>query len=193
MAIFEGMLSQHMAVHITAMNVLAPCAVLAFPRFAVRLAGGGGVGLALATVLQIALLWIWHIPTMLEAALQSRPSMLAMHGSLFAVAFWFWAAVIRSIRQGEWSSMAALLVTGKLFCLLGVLLTFSPRAIYWQLVLLQSCFGIQAAPLVDQQVAGLLMLVACPAVFVGAAIVAARRWLQSPRLAHGWHPHPELR
>jgi putative membrane protein len=193
MAIFEGMLSQHMAVHITAMNVLAPFAVLAFPRFAARLAGGGGVGLALATACQSALLWIWHIPAMLGAAVQSPSLLLAMHGSLLAVAFWFWAAVIRRIRQGEWSSMAALLVSGKLFCLLGVLLTFSPRAIYWQQALLQSCFGIQAAPLADQQVAGLLMLVACPAVFVGAAIVAAKRWLQSAGLANGWHPHPESR
>ncbi|WP_444851282.1 cytochrome c oxidase assembly protein [Neoaquamicrobium sediminum] len=192
MAIFEGILSQHMAVHIAAMNVLAPCVVLALPRRAVQLAGTEGVGLALATVLQVALLWTWHIPAMLGAALQTPSLMLALHGSLFAAALWFWAAVTRGIRQGEWSSMAALLVTGKLFCLLGVLLTFSPRAIYWQLTLLQSCFGTQAAPLVDQQLAGLLMLVACPVVFVGAAIVAARRWLQSARLVHGWRPYPEL-
>lgn len=190
MQLVEGMLSQHMAAHIAAMNVLAPCVALALPRLDGRLASGG-TNLALATISQTVLLWGWHAPAMLGATMQSTPLMLAMHGSLFAVALWFWVAVVRAIREGDWTPMAALLVTGKLFCLLGVLLTFSPRALYWQLALVQSCFGTYASPMADQQLAGLLMLAACPVVFVGAAIVAARRWLGTAGAVHGWRPGPE--
>jgi putative membrane protein len=90
--------------------------------------------------------------------------------------------------RAGWSALAALLVTGKLFCLLGVLLTFAPRAIYGQIALLPLCFGIVSPrPILhDQQLAGLLMLAACPVVYVTAAIVIARRRLAALDRDGGW-------
>ena len=190
MAIAEGMLAQHMAAHIAAMNVAAPCIALSFPRLTACLAGGGGAAMAAATVVQTLLLWTWHVPGMLGTALADVPLMIFMHLSLFMAALWFWAAVAAAIRRSDWQPIAALLVTGKLFCLLGVLLTFAPRALYWQLALIQSCFGSYPAPLADQQLAGLMMLAACPVVFVGAAIVGASRWFRRVEAAPGWRPRP---
>jgi putative membrane protein len=57
----------------------------------------------------------------------------------------------------------ALLLTGKLTCLLAVLLVFAPRALY------------PHAALADQQFAGLLMLAACPLSYLGAALVITLR------------------
>jgi putative membrane protein len=58
--------------------------------------------------------------------------------------------------------------------LLGALFTFSPRLVY--------AAGMSGAHhsqigLADQQLAGLMMIVACPLTYVLAAVVIASRWL----------------
>lgn len=183
-------MTQHMAAHIAVMNVLAPSIALAFARQ--QLLPFGTRHLAPATILQICLLWGWHIPAVLGAAVQSPALMAAMHGLLFLAALWFWSVVVGEAQQRRWTPIAALLITGKLFCLLGVLLTFAPRALYWQVALIQSCFGATDLSLVaDQQMAGLIMLTACPIVFVGTAILVARRWLARIGEEEGWRPGAE--
>jgi putative membrane protein len=69
-------------------------------------------------------------------------------------------------------SIAAVLVTGKLFCLLAVLLALSPRVLYPL-----SSHHANAVSLVDQQLAGLIMIVSCPVTYVLAGVVIASRWL----------------
>jgi putative membrane protein len=66
-----------------------------------------------------------------------------------------------------------LLVTGKLFCLLGALLVFAPRSLY----LLQNGHEAHFGPITieDQQLAGLLMLLACPLSYLLAGVVIASR------------------
>lgn len=191
MPIVEGTLTQHMAAHILAMNLIAPVCAAMVPRSFAWLAAGGGLNLAAATTAQAALLWAWHLPPVLTAAMTNTTGMVVMHGSLFAVAFWFWSVVLDQIKTRDFKPVAALLITGKLVCLLGVLLAFAPRTVYWQLALFQSCYGPFADPLADQQMAGLLMLVACPIVFVGVAIVAARRWLRHVDANLTWRPRLE--
>jgi putative membrane protein len=140
-----------------------------------------------AAALQIILLWGWHSPAILAEALAVAPLLLAMHASLFLAAVWFWLAVMAEARRGSWFPLAALLVTGKLFCLLGILLTFAPRVLFEQAAIV--CFG-SAAPaerlLKDQQLAGLLMLTACPIVYVTAALLLARRRLTVLGRSGGW-------
>jgi putative membrane protein len=181
----EGFLTQHMAAHIIAMNLAAPLCAAALlrarssPRF---------IHLGMATALQIILLWGWHSPAVFAASVGNSVLMPAMHLSLFTAATWFWMAVILYARRASWMPLAALLLTGKLFCLLGVLLTFAPRAIYWQAAFLPTCLGVVSPwPLLeDQQLAGLLMLTACPLVYVGAAIVIAKRWLTAMNRNASW-------
>jgi len=183
----EAFLTQHMAAHIAAINMLAPLCVAAGLRFAVGRIALPGAPLVPATVLQLMLIWGWHLPAVFDTAVCTPALMAAMHASLFLSACWFWLAVMREARSARWTPLAALLVTGKLFCLLGVLLAFAPRALYGQDVPI--CFGATQSPaLADQQLAGLLMLTACPVVYVGAAVAVACRWFAALAKDGGWNP-----
>ncbi|WP_309084758.1 cytochrome c oxidase assembly protein [Chelativorans sp.] len=169
-----------MAVHILAMNLAAPAAV-----FAWRLAAGAGTEQSdarwiwPAATVQIALLWFWHLPEPLAFAFAAPGGQALMHLSLFAAAFWFWRAILDEAEAARWRALGALLFTGKLFCLLGVLLTFAPRSLYVRVA--EICFGGRVSPealVADQQLAGLLMLVSCPLVYVLAGVIIAARWLR---------------
>ncbi len=141
----------------------------------------------LATALQLVLLWGWHAPPSLAAAMSNPPAMLAMSASLTAAAAWFWLAIYAIPAAGRWRAIFALLVTGKLFCLLGALLVFAPRTLFDAMA-----YGPQAVSaaesLADQQLAGLMMLVVCPLVYITVGVVLASRWflgLEAPGLEAG--------
>ncbi|MFV3127281.1 cytochrome c oxidase assembly protein [Niveispirillum sp. KHB5.9] len=174
-----GFLTAHMTSHMVAMNLLAPALVLVGQRFLP--VAGTSSWLPAATFCQMTLLWGWHMPAVLELAMHNPLLMGLMHLSLFVAACWFWTCIVSATRSGEWQPLPALLITGKLFCLLGVLLVFAPRPIY------AMAGHVDPMLLVDQQFAGLLMLTACPLVYVSAAITAARRWLRRVDGA-AWRP-----
>jgi putative membrane protein len=151
------------------MNVAAP--LLAF---AVVASGSGpsrltsGYALTAATVLQLVLLWGWHAPVALGAALETTAGHAVMQTTLLVSALWFWFAVFADRAALHWRALLALLVTGKLFCLLGVLLIFAPRLLYRELAHSGHMAG---SPLADQHLGGLLMVVVCPLTYVLAGIV----------------------
>lgn len=104
-----------------------------------------------------------------------------MQLSLLAAAIWFWLAVLASGGTARWRALVALLVTSKLFCLLGVLLVFSPRLLYPMLTLGHHAGApgsISGDLLADQHFAGLLMLVACPLTYLAAGVAIAAQWLR---------------
>ncbi len=168
-----GPLSTHMALHIVVMNVLAPLAAIGASH-AKPVSQKGGTALWAATVLQLAILWFWHLPAAQHLAATSA-GVAAMHVSLFAAAFGFWACLLSLSPDYRWHGVLALLVTGKLACLLAGLLVFSPRAFY------KNGHVAQTALLDDQHLAGLLMLVACPLSFVLAGVVLTARILNLSR------------
>lgn len=171
-----GHLSRHMAAHILLMNAAAPViAMLLMRHAAVRTSTG--IELTAAVVLQIALLWGWHSPSGLIAAHGSVALLLIAHASLLLGALWFWLAVLSQVKAARWRAIAALLITGKLFCLLGALLTFAPRPLFSPPGHAHLHVGWQFAASSDQQLAGLMMLAACPATYVLAGVVIAARWL----------------
>ena len=163
-----GPLGDHMAMHILLMSVVSPALALALLAIAngtgLRLPGRP-MGLATATTVQLSLLWGWHTPPAIESALHEGGMHNLMQASLFAAALWFWFEIFADRGAFRWRALFALMVTGKLFCLLGVLLVFAPRAIY---------AGHTQA---DQHLAGLLMVVACPLTYVLAGVTIAARWL----------------
>jgi putative membrane protein len=88
--------------------------------------------------------------------------------ALFAAALAFWALVASVPAASRWLAILALLLTGKLACLLSVLLIFAPRPLY------AAAGGhMAAADLADQQLAGLLMITACPLSYLVAALALA--------------------
>lgn len=153
-------LVRQMALHLTVMGVAAPLAALQLRRTAIGSRLPWAATLVPATAAQIGALYLWHLPAPHAAALDSPAVSAAMHGSLGLVAVGFWLAVLAR-RQSVWPAVGALLVTGKLFCLLGVLLVLARRPLLHA--------GDAAVALAEQQLAGLLMLGACPLSYVGVA------------------------
>jgi putative membrane protein len=178
-----GPLSAGMAGHILLMNLLAPVVALWAARSAPAMLSRFS-GLAAPTLLQLLLLWGWHAPPSLAAAMDHPGLHLAMQGSLVLGALWFWSAVITATSGGQWRAIAALLATSKLFCLLGVLLTLASHPLYPAMA---HHGGTAFDPLADQQLAGLLMLIACPLSYLVAAVVIASTWLLSSDQATGRH------
>lgn len=159
-----GPQSGHMAIHIALMNIAAPFSAAAlgrkFPDFI-----GRPRTLWAATATQIVLLWAWHVPALQINAAASHGLQVVMHASLFLSAFFFWSSICRLREAKRWHAVPALLLTGKLACLLSALVIFSPRVLY--------DFGGHAPSSADdQQLAGLLMITACPISYLVAAVVA---------------------
>jgi putative membrane protein len=100
-----------------------------------------------------------------------------MQATLFFSSLWFWLAIFNQDGKHSWRAVAALLLTGKLFCLIAVLLTFAPRVLYVSGAMAPNL--AMTVDLADQQLAGLLMITACPITYVLAAVVLINRWFQS--------------
>lgn len=175
-----GPLSESMAQHLAVMNVVAPLAALALAR---RLPRGGPPGAArplflwAAAGMQVMLLWAWHAPALQRAAAATPGLHLVMLGSLALAAVLFWALLLASATTSRWNGLAALLLTGKLACLLGALLIFASRDLYGLPGISFAFCAIGPSTLADQQLAGLLMITACPLSYVVAGVVLAAQMM----------------
>jgi putative membrane protein len=176
-----GPLSHHMAIHLLLMNGIAPVIGLLHATRVSDVSGSKILRQSLfaACVAQIALLWLVHAPPAIAASMHEPAIHALSQLSLLAVAIWFWLSVFSQHGAARWRAMVALLVTGKLFCLLAALLVFSPRVLYPHA--LAHGHAAVADPLADQHFAGLLMLVLCPLTYVLAGVVIAERWLRELR------------
>jgi putative membrane protein len=152
--------ARHMGFHIVAMNIAAPLLAAPLARCVQR---SSARGLWLAALGQVGLLWAAHLPAIQNAAMHG-PAQVALHGILLLAALLFWLAVLALPSDRRWHALAALLLTGKLVCLLAALLVFAPRTLYG---------GHHAASVDDQQLAALLMITACPLSYLVAAVVIA--------------------
>ena len=176
-----GPLSRHMAMHIVSMNIVAPllAAVLLARQ---QNADTRPAWLWAATLVQIVMLWTWHAPAIYELAVKSHVVQFAMHGLLFAAALAFWLALLSVRTPSRWQTLPALLLTGKLACLLAALLIFAPRTLYERAGHLshtvERLSGLQG--LDDQQLAGLLMITACPLSYLVAAVMIAIQLISKP-------------
>jgi putative membrane protein len=167
-----GHLSQHMVIHIVSMNVLAPLLATGWSLI-MPVRSDSGSELWAATALQIITLWVWHLPALHALAATSAAGTLAMHTTLLVAGFWFWLSLIQLRETQQWQGILALLITGKLACLLAALLVFAPRPILTK----QSHQHFAEYALEDQHLAGLLMIVACPGSYVFAGVLMAIRFI----------------
>lgn len=169
-----GALSLQMTQHLVLMNVAAPLLAVLLVG---RAPAPGGRALWIAAVAQLLLLWTWHLPSVQQAAAASGLLQAAMLLLLGAAALAFWLGVIAAERAGGWRAIAGLLVTGKFACLLGALLIFAPRDLYGLPGLALAFCSSGPSSLADQQLAGLLMVTACPLSYLAAGLVVAARLL----------------
>lgn len=176
-----GPRATHMASHILLLNAAAPA--LALVTIAVYGAQApvflSAKLLAAATFLQLALLWTWHAPIVLALAARQPIAHALMQAALLAASLGFWLAVLSEEGVFRWRGVIAILLTGKLSCLLGVLLLLAPRLLYADIA---SDHGHGAADvdglLSDQRLAGLLMLAACPLCYVLTGVAIASKSLR---------------
>jgi putative membrane protein len=174
-----GPLSAHMATHIALMNVVAPFGACLFARDGMS----GRTGAVWAfTLAQLALLWAWHAPALQRQVLSDPLLQWIMHASLLAIAFCFWSALQRLHGPRRWHVIPVLLLTAKLSCLLGVLLIFAPRLLY-EVPAHEHLAHTPLTGMEDQQLAGLIMVTACPLSYLVAGVIIAARLLRGP--AHG--------
>lgn len=167
-----GPLSANMLQHIATMNVIAPAVVVVALR---HLPSNLWRSWHWATAVQLCVFWMWHAPPVMNAAMASSALHLLMQFSLFAVALWFWASVLTLPSSRRWVGIFSLLITAKLFCLLAALMIFAGRPIF------AMNMGMDGIPtgitLADQELAGLIMIVACPLFYVSAGVYIAAKWL----------------
>jgi putative membrane protein len=172
---FDSPLAAHMAIHIATMNLVAPAVIWVLRHYTTTSPEvGWPPWLGTATGMQLAVLWFWHAPVAMVFAMSTVGGLLLTQTSLLLSALWFWHCVFGAAR---WRSILALLITAKLFCLLGVLLVFAPRAIYPNLHAMEQHHMLFATAIADQQLAGLLMLIACPLTYLVAGVATTTRWV----------------
>jgi cytochrome c oxidase assembly factor CtaG len=168
----------HMAEHELIMLAAAPLLVLARPLAVMfwalpatarralatipRSAAGAGTWRVLtdpllATVMQAAALWIWHLPSLFDRALNSEGWHAAQHLSFFVAALLFWQAML-SPRRSPWTAAALLFATSMVTGALGAFMALSESPWYAPYAALGlAAFGL--SPAQDQQLAGVLMWV----------------------------------
>lgn len=144
-----------------------------------------------AWVLSIGTMFVWHLPTLYEAALRHESLHIIEHLSFLVTATIFWWPIIAPAKERRLQPLVAVvyLFTAMLASsVLGIILTFAAPGLYPAylhpydqldiLPLLRTQWGL--TPAVDQQLGGLLMWVAGGLVYFCAAMGMLARWYSMP-------------
>jgi cytochrome c oxidase assembly factor CtaG len=195
----ETLFVAHMAQHELLMVVAAPLIALSAPLIALLwiapagrrrqwieavrnpvLSGAWAALTAPATVwlLHAFALWIWHLPSLYQAALEHEAIHAVQHICFFATAtlFWWTMAHGRYGRLGYGAAVVYLFATALHSGVLGALLAFSPEVWYPAYSSGRGDWGL--LPLQDQQLAGLVMWVPAGLVFAFGGLVFFAAWLR---------------
>ncbi len=146
-ALSVALFSARAAHHVLLVAVAAPLVALAFPVRRCRHLGA-------AFLISTATLWLWHVPAFYDPALANTGLYWLMQGSLLGSAMWFWRALFAA---PPLSAMGVAILAMAQMGMLGALLTFAPDPLYATHARSTLPWGV--GPLVDQQLAGLLMWV----------------------------------
>lgn len=181
----ESLFSAHMIQHELLMVVAAPLMALGSGAFW----GSGAFSCdrsekapdpypALIWLLHAVALWVWHIPALFDAALESDPIHAAQHLSFFgtAVLFWWGLAGHRYGRTAYGAAVLYVFTTALHSGVLGALLTFSPRAWYAPYLTTTARYGL--TPLDDQQIGGLVMWVPAGLVYIAVGLAYFAAWIR---------------
>jgi putative membrane protein len=148
-ALASALFSARVFHHVLLIATVAPLLAIAFPMRRI-----GSPPLALLVGAHAVILWLWHAPEPYAWGLASVPAYWLMQGSLLGSAWLMWRAILAPASQPG-PALMALVATIAQMGLLGALIVFAPRPLYW--VHLSSTAPWELSPLADQQLAGLLM------------------------------------
>jgi putative membrane protein len=195
----ELLFSMHMTQHEILMLVSAPLIVLGRPFVAAawalpgasRKRAGDAVRSpvvngtwtflsngAIAWAVHALALWVWHVPAMFQATLQSDLVHTLQHASFFGTALLFWWAVLFGKRglQSYGAGVLYLFTTMIQSGLLGIFLTLTSHVWYPAYSATTGLFGL--SPLEDQQIGGLIMWIPAGLIYMFAALVMFSGWLR---------------
>ena len=122
-------------------------------------------------------LWIWHLPSLYQATLESDFIHALQHISFLGTALLFWWTLIygRYGRMGYGTAVLYIFTTGVHSSILGALLTFSHNVWYPIYDGRTIAFGLKAIE--DQQLGGLIMWVPSGMVFIALGLALFAAWL----------------
>ena len=174
-AMSSALLSVHMVQHLMLMLVAAPLLAFGTPpvafawilprrsqlarwwrtRARLRQAWHGFSQPAVIWIMYNAILWLWHLPNLYQAALLDEGVHIVEHLTFLTVALLFWWKLMRDRSLSTGMGALYVFTTALVSGFLGVLLTFSQRV--WYPVYGVVAYGWGLTPLQDQQLAGVIM------------------------------------
>lgn len=161
----------HMVLHMTVIGLGAPLLALGLlARFRLR-RGGATIGLA-ASLVDFAVIWLWHTPA-LHLATRTVGGAMALEQANFAgAALLLWIAALSA---PPLAGAGALFLSAMHMVLLGALLSLAPRTLFAKLCGPGSPF---VDPLADQQLGGAIMIGIGSVVYFGGALALAAQALR---------------
>jgi len=188
--------SAHMIQHLLLLLIVPPLLILGIPAWLVaRWLASPRVRAveralrrpAVAWLLGIGAMYLWHLPALYDAALAHTGIHIGEHLCFLATGVIFWWPVCAPLPESRYAPLAAMLY---LFTaavgssMLGIILTFASPGLYPAylhpvdtrgfLPLIRDSWGV--SPAVDQQFGGLLMWVPGGLVYLCAIIGTFARW-----------------
>jgi cytochrome c oxidase assembly factor CtaG len=143
---------------------------------------------ALAWIVGVGTVWLWHAPAMYNAALASENVHIVEHLCFLVASTMFWWPVIAPLpecrRLPAWAAAGYLAAGALANSVLGIMLTFSPPGIYpaylhpadtlGLLPLIRDDWGL--TPVGDQRLGGGLMWMLGSPVYLLAIVLTVARW-----------------
>ncbi|MCW3040006.1 MAG: cytochrome c oxidase assembly protein [Solirubrobacterales bacterium] len=167
----EQLFAMHMVQHVLLLDVVPILLMLSLTKILLRpatrrlqrveRAAGPLAHPALAVVLYVGIMWIWHVPTMYDAALEHPVVHVAEHVCFLSVGVLYWWHLLSPIRSrisiGPFGPVVYMLVTKLLVGMLGIGITFAPSSIYDFYERVARVWGLSVTD--DQALAGAIMAI----------------------------------
>lgn len=130
-----------------------------------------------AWLVSVVTLWFWHLPSGFDAAMRSHLLHGVEHVSFLVTAWAFWWHVLQAGRRRMGGAAGVLYVFAATLPMaaLGAILTFARAPLYPEQAAAAVATGFD--PLVDQQLAGLIMWVPPDILYLAVSVALFLRWL----------------
>jgi putative membrane protein len=131
-----------------------------------------------AWAIHAAALWVWHVPALFQATLESDLVHTLQHVSFLGSALLFWWALVHGARglMGYGAAVLYLFTTSVHSGVLGAFIAFTGRTLYPDYSGTTASWGL--TPLEDQQLGGLIMWVPAGLVYVFAGLALFAGWMR---------------